>query len=171
MWDLGHLSTPAGQADARLALVIRGLALGFLFTPINNVAFGSLKPHEAQQASGLINLSRQLGGSFGIAVLTTYLAQHVQYHRAELVSNLYAGNPAFEQRLRGILSSLASQGVSAGEAQRRAYATLEAVVRKQSSMLAYNDAWIFIMLSFLCVVPAVFVLRKPGGRAAPTDAH
>ena len=55
----------------RLALIIRGAGLGLLFTPINNVAYGNLEPSEAQQASGLINLSRQLGGSFGIAILAT----------------------------------------------------------------------------------------------------
>jgi len=171
MWDLGHLTTVAGEGDARIALIIRGAALGFLFTPINNVAFGSLKPHEAQQASGLINLSRQLGGSFGIAVLGTYLTSHTQYHRADLVTNMYAGNPAFEQRYQSIVRGLASSGASLLEAQQRAYAILEGTVRKQAAMLAYNDAWLFILLSFLCVIPAVFLLRKPKGRAAAVDAH
>ena len=60
MHTLGQLTTAAGEADARVALIIRGAALGLLFVPINNAAFGALKPGEAQQASGLINLSRQL---------------------------------------------------------------------------------------------------------------
>jgi DHA2 family multidrug resistance protein len=171
MWDLGHLTTVAGESDARIALIIRGAALGFLFTPINNVAFGSLKPQEAQQASGLINLSRQLGGSFGIAVLGTYLTRHIEYHRADLVSNLYAGNPAFDQRFQGLVASFVARGGTLIEAQQRAFSMLELTVRKQSAMLAYNDAWLFILLSFLCVVPAVFLLRKPKGRAAAVDAH
>ena len=99
MWTIGHLSTSAGEADARYALILRGAALGLLFTPINNVAFGSLKPEEAQQASGLINLARQLGGSFGIAVLGSFLTRHIAYHRADLVSNMYPGNPAFVERV------------------------------------------------------------------------
>jgi DHA2 family multidrug resistance protein len=174
MWDLGHLTTAAGEADARTALIIRGAALGLLFTPINNVAFGSLKPHEAQQASGLINLSRQLGGSFGIAVLGTYLMRHVQYHRADLVTNYYAGNPVFEERLRALVGGMISKGAGPQEAQRRAMALLDAQLMRQATMLAYNDCWLFILLSFLCVVPAVFLLRKRrasevGG--APIDAH
>ena len=171
MWDLGHLTTAAGEADARIALIIRGAALGFLFTPINSVAFGSLKPQEAQQASGLINLSRQLGGSFGIAVLGTYLTRHTEYHRADLVTNLYPGNPAFDQRYQSLVAGLASRGASLMEAQQRALAVLDGTVRKQASMLAYNDAWLFILLSFLVVIPAVFLLRKPKGRAAVVDAH
>jgi DHA2 family multidrug resistance protein len=171
MWDLGHLTTVAGERDARLALIIRGLSLGFLFTPINNVAFGSLKPHEAQQASGLINLSRQLGGSFGIAVLTTYLTRHIAYHRADLVTNLYPGNPAFDQRYQSLVGGMLSKGASLIDAQQQALKLLEGTVMKQAAMLAYNDAWLFILLSFLCVVPAVFILRRPKGRAAPVDAH
>ena len=74
----GHLTTAAGEADVRLALIIRGAGLGFLFTPINNVAYGTSSRSEAQQASGLINLSRQLGGSFGIAILANYVTKHTQ---------------------------------------------------------------------------------------------
>lgn len=171
MWDLGHLTTAAGEIDARHALIIRGAALGLLFTPINNVAFGSLKPHEAQQASGLINLSRQLGGSFGIAVLGTYLTRHTQLHRADLVQNYYAGNPAFEERFRALVTGFQAKGASLLDAQQRAYAALDGTLQKQAAMLAYNDSWLFILLSFLCVVPAVFLLRRPGRRAAVVDVH
>lgn len=171
MWDLGHLTTAAGEADARWALVIRGAALGLLFAPINNVAFGSLQPHEAQQASGLINLSRQLGGSFGIAVLGTYLTRRTALHHADLVTNTYAGNPAFEERLRGLTLTLMQKGAAFAEAQQKAFAVIEGQVRKQAAMLAYNDSWMFILFSFLVVIPAVFLLRRPRGGAAPVDAH
>ncbi len=171
MWDLGHLTTAAGEADARWALVIRGAALGLLFAPINNVAFGSLQPSEAQQASGLINLSRQLGGSFGIAVLGTYLTRRTAAHHADLVTNIYAGNPLLDQRLRGLASGLAARGYDAAEAQQRAMAIIEGQVQRQAAMLAYNDCWMFILISFLVVIPAVFVLRRPRPGAAPVDAH
>jgi DHA2 family multidrug resistance protein len=172
MWRLGHLTTVAGEVDARTALIIRGAALGLLFTPINNVAFGSLKPHEAQQASGLINLSRQLGGSFGIALIGTYLTKHVAFHRADLVQNLYAGNPEFESRLHALTSGMIAKGAAAVVAQQRAMGLLEAQVMRQASMLAYNDCWLFILLSFLVVIPAVFLLRKrQGAGGAPVDAH
>src|SRR5262249_23384775 len=69
MWKMAPLTTSAGQADIRWALTLRGFGLGFLFTPINNTVYGNIDPRQAQQAAGLINLSRQLGGSFGLAVL------------------------------------------------------------------------------------------------------
>jgi DHA2 family multidrug resistance protein len=174
MWTLGHLSTSAGEADARYALIIRGLALGLLFTPINNVAFGSIKPEEAQQASGLINLARQLGGSFGIAVLGSYLTRHIQYHRADLLSHMYPGNPAFDARFNAVVSGLSAQGFSLADAQQRALAVLDGTMMKQAAMLAYNDAWMLLLLSFICVAPAVFLLGRPKARlaaAAAADAH
>lgn len=175
MWTLGHLSTAAGEADARYALIIRGFGLGLLFTPINNVAFGSLKPSEAQQASGLINLARQLGGSFGIAALGAFLTRHIAYHRADLVTNMYPGNPAFDAKYHAIVSGLAAQGLSPVEAQQRAMAVLDGLLMRQASMLAYNDSWMLLLLSFICVVPAVALLRRPRSRtaaaAAAADAH
>jgi DHA2 family multidrug resistance protein len=172
MWNLGHLTTAAGEADARYPLIIRGIALGFLFVPINNAAFGSIKPNEAQQASGLINLSRQLGGSFGIAILGAYLTRHIAYHRADLAMNTYVGNPAFDQRYQGAIQALIAHGTAAISAPEGAMALVQAGVMRQAAMLAYNDAWMLILISFLAVVPAVFLLRKPSARARiPMEAH
>jgi MFS transporter, DHA2 family, multidrug resistance protein len=171
MWQLGHLTSVAGEEDARIPLIIRGAAMGLLFTPINNAAFASVKPSEAQQASGLINLSRQLGGSFGIAVISTYLTRHVQYHRVDLATNIYAGNPAFEQRFAGAVQLLLKHGSTMLDAQHGAYALIEGSLMQQATMLAYNDAWLLILLSFLCVAPAVLVLRKPNPMNAPVDTH
>ena len=172
MWDLGHLSTDAGEADVRLALIVRGAGLGFLFTPINNVAYGSLKPQEAQQASGLINLARQLGGSFGIAILATFVTVHTQMHRVNLLTNEYAGNPLVEERLRMLAANLAAHGYGPDAARRGAYALLDQQTMRQAAMLSYNDAWRLLLITFICVSPAIFFLRAPRrGGGAPADAH
>ena len=171
MWKLGHLTTQAGEPDARIALIIRGAGLGFLFAPINNAAYGALKPSEAQQASGLINLARQLGGSFGIAVLSTYLTNHIQYHRADLVTNVYAGNPEVVYRQQMFAANLVAHGFSPAAAHQAALAQLDQLVMRQASMLGYNDAWMMILLTFVCVSPAILLLRKHGGASAAVDAH
>jgi DHA2 family multidrug resistance protein len=171
MWQLGHLTTQAGESDAQLALIIRGVGLGCLFTPINQVAYGNLDPRIAQQASGLINLSRQLGGSFGIAILSTYVTTHAQLHRVDLVANTYAANPAFMQRQQGIIAGLIAHGVPVVTAQHTSFAMLERMIMQQAMMLSYNDAWILILLSFVVVSPAVLLLRKPKAGAAVGEAH
>ncbi|HKG90347.1 MAG TPA: DHA2 family efflux MFS transporter permease subunit, partial [Gemmatimonadaceae bacterium] len=110
MWRMGHLTAAAGEPDVRWALIIRGFGLGMLFTPINNVAYASLHPSEAQQAAGLINLSRQLGGSFGIALLANYVTTHTQLHRVDLVSNVVVGSPATDARMQALTSGMLARG-------------------------------------------------------------
>jgi DHA2 family multidrug resistance protein len=172
MWKLGHLTTVAGEPDVRTALFIRGLGLGFLFTPVNNVAYAALKPSEAQQAAGLINLSRQLGGSFGIALLATFVTVHTQQHRVDLVSNVVQGNPVVEQRVQMLEAGLQSRGVLPGNAHQAALKALDGQVMQQAAMLSYNDAWLLLLESFVVVAPAVLLLRRPkAGVAMPADAH
>ena len=172
MWKLGHLTTQAGEVDARFALLIRGFGLGFLFTPINNVAYGSLDPRDAQQASGLINLARQLGGSFGIAVLNTYVTNHIQFHRVDLISNVYAYNPEVVHRLQAMTSGLVAHGYTLLDAKKAAVGLMDGIVMRQASMLAYNDAWMVILISFIVTSPAIVLLTRAKGRpGAGGDAH
>jgi MFS transporter, DHA2 family, multidrug resistance protein len=172
MWKMGHLSTAAGEADVRAALIVRGFGLGMLFTPINNVAYASVEPREAQQAAGLINLSRQLGGSFGIAVLLNYVSKHTQYHRADLVSNLSVGNLLTDTRVQALTRGFIGRGMSAMDAQHAALEALNGQVQLQSSMLSFNDAWLFVLLVFMLVSPSILLLRKPRGHMEmPADAH
>lgn len=172
MWHLGHLTTAAGEGDVRADLLLRGFGLGFLFTPINNAVYGNIDPRIAQQAAGLINLARQLGGSFGIAVLGTYLSNHIQFHRVDLLQHVYRGNPLLEPRLQGMAANLMAHGMSVQSAQQAALRQIDGLLMRQASMLAYNDAWMLILIVFTCTAPAILLLRKPQGRpGAAVDAH
>ena len=172
MWRMGHLTTAAGEIDVRNALLIRGFGLGLLFVPINNVAYASLEPSEAQQAAGLISLSRQLGGSFGIALLANYVSKHSDYHRADLVSDLAVGNIAVDARLEMVTKGLIARGMDAYSAHSAALRMLNAQVNQQSSMLSFNDAWVFVLIVFVCVSPAILILKKPKKSAGlPAEAH
>ncbi|HEY4219298.1 MAG TPA: DHA2 family efflux MFS transporter permease subunit [Gemmatimonadaceae bacterium] len=171
MWQLGHLTTAAGEADARWPLIVRGAALGFLFTPINQVAYGNLDPKIAQQASGLINLSRQLGGSFGIAVLASFLDSRAALHRTELVTNVYSTNPLFVERQHATAAAMIAHGYPQTVAQQLSMKLMDLTITKQATMLSYNDAWMLILLSFVFVAPAVLILRKPQGHGPAVDAH
>lgn len=173
MWGMGHLTTATGQDEIRNALTIRGFGLGFLFTPINQVAYASLDRRIVQQASGLINLARQLGGSFGIAILGTYLTNHVQFHRQNLVSDVYAGSPLVQQRLTMMQYGLQSHGYSTVQASKGAYGVLDQIVMRQAYTQSYNDAFLMILLVFAVTTPAILLLPKPkiGAGGAPADAH
>ncbi len=172
MHDLANMSPQSGQPDTYTALLIRGFGMGMLFTPINQVAYASIKPQEAQQASGLINLARQLGGSFGIAALGAYVANTTAFHRSDLASNLYPSNPLLVQRLEGLTQVMMQHGYGRPVAQQMAYAAMNGNLVQQSMVLAYDNAFWVIMVSFACVMPLVLLLKKPKGPpAAAAEAH
>jgi DHA2 family multidrug resistance protein len=170
MWDLGHLTTASGEPDTRFALIIRGFGLGFLFTPINLAAFANLKPQEIQQGSGLVNLTRQLGGSFGIAVLGTYVQNQTVYHRTNISSYLSAGNGFVIDRLHVIAANLVAHGYAPVVAQSVALGELNGIVSRQAATESYNDAFLLILLVFVCTSPAVLLLRPPKGKSAAAAA-
>ena len=173
MWDLAHMTTQSGLEDTRFALIWRGLGLGFLFAPINQIAYGELDPRHAQQASGLINLARQLGGSFGIAVLGTYVQHQAAVHRADLVSNINYANPQFVSRFHEMVAYFMSLGQSMTQATQTAWKSIDLTVTRQAQVLSYNDSFLMILATFLLVSPAILILRRPKARevAPQVDAH
>jgi len=104
-------------------------------------------------------------------VLGAYLTRHIAYHRAEPRHEPVSGQPAFQERYDAIAGGLVAHGVPLADTHQRALAVIDAIMMKQASMQAYNDAWLLLLLCFICVVPAVFLLKKPKAHAAAVDAH
>ncbi len=172
MWDLGHLTILSGEPDTRIALLVRGFGLGFLFAPINQVAYASIQRHEAQQASGLINLARQLGGSFGIAILGTYLNTRTKIHYANLVSYTYPSNHIFTDRLKALSGHFLAAGHGVQQSKDMALSVISRTIGVQAATMSYNDSFILILIIFTVTAPAIFILKKPKAAAqAPVDAH
>jgi len=171
MWMLGHLTPQSGEPDTRLGLIVRGLGLGFLFAPINFIVFAALKGPEIQQASGLINLARQLGGSFGIAYLNTYISNQEAYHRANLVAHLDAGNAFFLSRMAGATANFTTQGKSPTDAHLAALRSLDYKVHINAATMSYNDAFLLLGITFVLATPALLLLGRvkktpPGGEGS-----
>lgn len=161
MWMMGHLTTAAGVDDVRTALLVRGFGLGLLFVPINSAVYRTVRPQEAQQAAGLINLSRQLGGAFGIAVLANQINKMTQLHRVDLASALSSGTPVVEQRLQLLTQGFLSRGMDLQAAHQAALTAMNGQLQQQATMLSFNDAWIFVFLVFVAVSPSILLLGKP----------
>ncbi|BCM93255.1 multidrug export protein EmrB [Abditibacteriota bacterium] len=174
MWDLGHMTAQSGEADTRLALIVRGLGLGMLFTPINLAAFSTLKGPEIPQGASMLNLMRQLGGSFGIAVLGTFVTNQTQVHRADLVSNVYRGNPAFDSMYNGLIANFQARGFDLPTAQSAALSLIDRTVQTQAQVLSFANAFLLIGICIMLVSPCVFLLRSnssSSASAAAADAH
>ena len=103
----------------------RAAGLGFLFVPINTVAYSFLPPEKNNAASGIINLSRNVGASVGISIVTTMLDRRQQFHLSRMSSHLSAGSPQVQSMLQGTAHALESRGFSAADAMHRAYGLLQ----------------------------------------------
>jgi DHA2 family multidrug resistance protein len=129
-----------------------------------------MEPHETQQGAGLISLTRQLGGSFGIAVLGTHLAGSIKTHQNQLADQLTYGSAALGERLQGATGLLVGAGNSPADAQKAAPAIVQMLVDREAAMMAFNNGFQLILVAFLLAAPMVMLLRKPrlgGGPGGP----
>ncbi len=170
---LGHLTPQSGVNDVQLGLIFRGAGLGLLLTPVTVASLSSLSGPEIAQGAGLTNLFRQLGGSFGIAIVNTYVTNMAQHHRSDLVSNLYSGNSFLTQRMDGLSRAFHVDGYSLSGAHDAAVASIERLVQDQSLTMAYDDAFQLIAaISFFAIPAALLFVRRgqPAKPAAGLDA-
>ncbi len=139
--------------------IISGLAMGFVFVPLTVMATGTLTNEQMGNATGIFNLMRNVGGSFGIAAVTTMLARGAQTHQAVMVSHLTPYDPAFQQRVSELMGTLGAHA-DLMTAQMEAYGTIYQTLVRQASLLAYIDNFRF--LAFLCLIctPAALLFRR-----------
>jgi DHA2 family multidrug resistance protein len=169
--SLFHMTTFNLQIDFRttaIARLLQAIGMAFLFVPINTAAYAFLPREKNNAASGLMNLARNIGGSVGISVVTTMLDRRTQVHLTNLSRNLSAANPALQATLRGAQTAMQAHGASPAEATQQAYALVQSTVQRQAVMLSYIDCFWFLGVAILCMIPAVFLMKKskPGGGMA-----
>jgi MFS transporter, DHA2 family, multidrug resistance protein len=169
MWLHYHFTTAIGMNDLLLPMVLRGVGLGFIFVPLTGAAVADLRPDQLAQGTGLFNLARQLGGSFGIALTATLLSRFTEQSREALLPHLAAGSPSATSWLQQATARLATLGSSLPEAQQRAQALLEATLRQQASMVAFEKVFLTMGLTFVAALPLLLLFRigrARGGAAA-----
>ena len=174
-WRLSLLDLSAQSGDFFWPIILRALGLSLVTIPLTQLAVSGLHPRDIPQGVALNNMMRQMGGSFGIAFINTFLDHRTAAHRIDLVSRLTPGDPATEARLGQMTQLLIAKGQTAWEASRHALALLEATVERQASLLSYLDAYRLVaFLSLVCVPLILFAGRsKPLTKeaAAAADAH
>jgi DHA2 family multidrug resistance protein len=170
MFSLATLNPDTGAGDLFWPLIFRGLGSAAMFVPLSIATLGSVPKADIPAASGFYNLTRQLGGSLGIATLTTMLARREAVHRSVLVEHLSPlDHPAME-RWHGIAQHFAGLGASMHEAQQRALAVLDQIILGQSALRAFDDLFTYVGIAFLVTLPVILLLGK-GGAAAPSEVH
>ncbi|MDF1792879.1 MAG: DHA2 family efflux MFS transporter permease subunit [Thalassobaculaceae bacterium] len=143
------------------ARMLQAFGLGFLFIPISSLAYVGVPPGKNNQAAALINLSRNLGGSVGIALLSTWLVRGAQGHRSDLVGQVSTFDAAYLERVKAIENGLIANGAPPVNAHEMAIAVIARTVDKQSEMLAFLHDFTTLAIVFACLIPVVLFLRRP----------
>lgn len=168
---LSKSTLASGTDDFFWPLVIRGFGMALLFVPLTTLAMQDLTGPEIGQGSGLNNMSRQLGGSFGIAALTTLIHVRQGFHRSNLLTNINEYNPSFTQKLNGLMSNFMAKGASFMDAKLMAMKAIEGSVIKQTMLLTYNDAYWVAGLVMLFSIPLLYLQKFKKNTNIPVDAH
>lgn len=163
---LSALTPDMGADEFFWPLVLRGVGIASLSVPLTTLAVAGLKGRDLAQGVALNNMMRQLGGSFGIALINTYVAQRVFINRAALIEHVSAYAPETNARVSLLTQAMAARGAGLVEAKARAMALIEAMVGKQSAVISYGDTFRVLTIFFLACVPLVLFMKRP--KQAPT---
>ena len=170
LFYMSHTLYPGIDFSTAVRLrIYQSIGLAFLFVPINTVVYAGVPPEKNNAVSGIVNLSRNMGGDIGIALVTTLIARRTQFHHARLVEHIDPGNQTLIARLNGIAQALQHAGASSVQSLKQAYAAVYRQLMQQAQTLAYLDA-LFVLACFAgLMVPLVLMTRRAQG--GPAAAH
>lgn len=158
-WDFYELLLPQ---------ILRGCSLMLCMVPINNVALGTLPPQRIQNASGLYNLTRNLGGAVGLAIINTMLTQRSDAHYARLSEHVNFGNPAALDWLNNVAGNYNSYGMDGATA---AMQKLSGMIHQQATIMSFIDVFMGLTILFASLILLVSMISKPKAAPPPDAAH
>ncbi|MBF4485371.1 DHA2 family efflux MFS transporter permease subunit [Flavobacterium sp. CSZ] len=160
-WRMSEMTLNTSASDVATSLIFRALGMALLTVPLTMLAVSSLNDKDVGQGAALNNMMRQLGGSFGVSIINTYVAHRFSAHRNELVSNVNQYNILAMDRLNAYIKYFQSKGFAYNEAKLKALKLTENIILRQSSLLSYRDAFFLVGLFFVVTLPLLlFVMNK-----------
>ena len=167
LWGYKILTPGTDSDDFFWMLIVRGVGMGMLFVPITTLSLSALRGREIGQGASFTGMMRQLGGSFGIALITTFMTRRNALHRSDLVGYINPSDPDVQQRLTGMQHMFEAKGMSPNTALESAYKLLDGSIMRQVAVLSYMDVFLYIGLLFLLCVPVILLIRFQKANALP----
>jgi DHA2 family multidrug resistance protein len=158
-WDFWELLVPQ---------MLRGFSLMLCMVPINNLSLGTMAPDKIKNASGLFNLTRNLGGAFGLALINTLLDKRMDLHLERLREAVVWGRSAVDETLAGLVQTLASKG---SDATLAATQVLAQKVRQQAEVMALGDVFLALTVIYISLSVLTAVMRRPPKAAGAGGGH
>ena len=170
MWHLTGLNGDISYGYAAWSRIILALGLPFLFLPVTTASYDGLPPDKTNQASALINVARNLGGSMGVALAQTVLAQRQQFHQSRLIEHAAPSDIGYQQTLDAMTRYFQTQGSSASEAAAQVTAWIGRTLQSQVDFLAYIDVFWTLTVIGVLMFPLALII-KPIDLRAPPKGH
>ena len=158
-----HLSLGMGFGTAAMLRTYQVAGLAFIFIPSNVLCYAGIPREKNNQVASMMNFVRNIGGSAGIAIVSTMVTRAAQRRQVYLSGNMHNGNPKFRDMAAGIAASIHGQGGggSMAGAMHQAYARLDMMMQQQASALAFRDVVSILAVVVMCLIPLAFIMRKP----------
>jgi len=169
-WMHNMMTPDTGEEHMYWPLIVRGLGLGLLFVPITTLSLSALKGKSIGEGAAFTGMMRQLGGSFGIAIITTFLARFGQEHRVNLIAHLDMTKVNVQDRVHALQRGFMAKGFSPEVALQKAYKVLDFGVTKQSTVLSYMDVFLYLGVLFLICIPFILLIKKSKNKVDVSEA-
>lgn len=153
------LTTSTSEMYFFWPLLIRGIGMGFIFVPISNLALAGMQGRDLSQASGLMNMIRQIGGSLSVALVGVLNETVGAQHRADLIPNISPTNPAFTEQYNALVANFSRFTTDINVAQQQAMAMMERKIYTQASVLTYIDMLEYITIFILACIPFIILVK------------
>ncbi|MHB1846045.1 MAG: DHA2 family efflux MFS transporter permease subunit [Deltaproteobacteria bacterium] len=159
----------SGQWQLLVPQILQGVGFSLMFVALSTTTLSTIERSRMTNATGLYNLVRQLGGSFGVAAFATLLEDHREIARNGIIAHLSPTRPAVRERLSLMASALGSRlGIHGAAARRLGVGALARDVYRQSAAMGYEQVFFEVALLIVICIPLVFLIRK--GRGAVESA-
>lgn len=170
MWHLTGLTGDITYGYAALSRIFLALGLPFLFLPVTTASYDGVPPDKTNQASALINVARNIGGSMGVALAQTILAQRQQFHQSRLIEHAAPSDLGYQQTIDAMTRYFQAQGSNASDAASQALAWVGRTLQQQVDLLAYIDVFWTLAIIAVLMIPTAAVLRSID-LSAPARGH
>ncbi|MFZ5997007.1 MAG: DHA2 family efflux MFS transporter permease subunit [Nitrospirota bacterium] len=167
---MSRFSLSADFATLIWPRVVLGVGMGFLFIPLTTLTLSTIRREHMGNATAIYNLLRNLGGSFGVAFVTTMLARRAQFHQMRLVEHLTPYDITYQAAVQQSARLLEDRGVGGILSEQGALGIIYRELLRQASMLSFNDAFFMVSIIMISILPLVLLMRKGKG-GAPAGMH
>jgi DHA2 family multidrug resistance protein len=166
-WQMTWITRDYDFYELMVPQILRGIGMMLAMVPVNNIALGTLPPDRVKNASGLFNLTRNLGGAVGLALINEVLNDRTDLHISRLHDRVTWGNATATETLNMLTQKF--QGM--GDASLMALKQLSLIVHRQAAVMSYGDSFFILTIFYLVLSLFVVLLDKPAALGAAPGGH